>query len=285
MNYKITLMKLISLFFLIIMLCSCSKYQQLLKSTDLGHKYEMAVQYYNDKEYYKAFPLFEELITLYKGTAKGEEVYYYYAYCNYYLDDYILAGYYFKNFSKTYPNSKHAEECQYMNAYCYYLNSPIPSLDQTNTYKAIEEMQLFINAYSQSDRIAKCNELIDELRDKLETKTYRNSKLYYNLSEYKAAIVAFNTTLKEFPDTKYKEDIVFLILKSNYLLASNSVESKKEERLKLAVEAYNTFIEEYPNSDYAKEAESIYENSLKRIKNFSLDTQQQALKHAGKTKN
>ena len=250
------------------MLCSCSKYHQLLKSTDLDHKYEMAIQYYNGEEYYKAFPLFEELLTLYKGTAKGEEVYYYYAYCNYYLDDFILAGYYFKNFAKTYPNSKHAEECQYMNAYCYYQTSPPSSLDQTNTYKAIDELQLFINLYSQSDRIAGCNELIDELRDKLETKTYKNSRLYYKLGIYKAAIVAFNITLKEFPDTKYKEDIVFLILKSNYLLASNSVESKKEERLKLTVDAYNTFIEAYPNSEYIKEAESIYGNSLKQLKNL-----------------
>lgn len=258
------------------MLCSCSKYQQLLKSTDLDHKYEMAIQYYNEEEYYKAFPLFEELLTLYKGTSKGEEVYYYYAYCNYYLDDYILAGYYFKNFAKTYPNSKHAEECQYMNAYCYYQTSPPSSLDQTNTYKAIDELQLFINLYSQSDRIAECNELIDELRDKLETKTYKNSKLYYKLGIYKAAIVAFNTTLKEFPDTKYKEDIVFLILKSNYLFASNSVESKKGERLKLAVDAYNTFIEAYPNSEYTKEAESIYKNSLKQLKNLAPDTQDRA---------
>ena len=258
------------------MLCSCSKYQQLLKSTDLDHKYEMAKQYYNEEEYYKAFPLFEELLTLYKGTSKGEEVYYYYAYCNYYLDDYILAGYYFKNFAKTYPISKHAEECQYMNAYCYYQTSPTSSLDQTNTYKAIDELQLFINLYPQSNRIAECNELIDELRHKLETKTYKNSKLYYKLGVYKAAIVAFNTMLKEFSDTKYKEDIVFLILKSNYLLASNSVESKKEERLQLTVDAYNTFIEAYPNSEYAKEAESIYGNSLKQLKNLAPDTQNRA---------
>lgn len=258
------------------MLCSCSEYQQLLKSTDLDHKHKMATQYFNEEEYYKAFPLFEELLTLYKGTSKGEEVYYYYAYCNYYLDDYILAGYYFKNFAKTYPNSKHAEECQYMNAYCYYQNSPLSSLDQTNTYKAIDELQLFINLYSQSNRIAKCNELIDELRLKLETKIYRNSRLYYNLGEYKAAIVAFNTTLKEFPDTKYKEDIVFFILKSNYLLASNSVESKKEERLKLTVDAYSAFIEAYPNSEYAKEAESIYKNSSKQLKNLATDAQNRA---------
>ena len=252
--------------FLIITLSSCSKYQQLLKSSDIEHKYEMAVKYYDDGEYYKAFPLFEELVTLYRGTNKGEEVYFYYAYCNYYLDDFILAGYYFKSFAQTYPNSTHAEECQYMNAYCYYLNSPDYTLEQTNTYKAIDELQLFINSYPQSDSIAGCNELIDELRQKLETKAYRNSKLYYNLGEYKAAIIAFNNTLKDFPDTKFKEDIVFHILKSNYLLADNSVEAKKAERLMSTIEAYNTFMRQFPGSEYAKDAKSIYQNSLKQLK-------------------
>ena len=268
MIYKTISLKSISLFFFIIILSSCSKYQQLLKSTDLDHKYEMAIQYYNDEDYYKAFPLFEELITLFKGTSRAEEVYYYYAYCNYYLDDYMLASYYFKSFAKTYPNSKHTEECQFMNAYCYYMNSPILSLDQTNTYKAIDELQLFVNAYPQSTRISECNELIDELRHKLEVKTYKNSKLYYDLGGYKAAIVAFNNTLNEFPDTEYKEDIVFFILKANYLLASNSVESKKKERLQSTIDAYHTFIKIYPDSEYLKEAESIYKNSLRRLENL-----------------
>ena len=62
---------------------SCSKYSRLLKSTDFNKKYDMAVIYYNKKNYNKAFPLFEELLSLYKGTDKAEKIYYYYAYCNY----------------------------------------------------------------------------------------------------------------------------------------------------------------------------------------------------------
>ena len=67
---------------LLFILSSCSKYQKVLKSTDLGFKYDKAVEYYDTGEYYRAEALFGELIGLYRGTGKAEEIYYYYAYCS-----------------------------------------------------------------------------------------------------------------------------------------------------------------------------------------------------------
>ncbi len=261
--------------FVFITLFSCSKYQKILKSDDLEHKYESALKYYDDQEYFKAMTLFEEMIGLYRGLDKAEKIYYYYAYCNYYMEDYILAAYYFKNFLRTYPTSKHAEECAFIAAYCYYLNSPEPSLDQSNTMKAIEELKIFTNRYAKSDKVEECNNLIDMLRDKLEIKTFNNAKLYFNLSHYKAAVVSFNNLIIDYPDTRFKEEAYFLILKSNYLLALNSVDSKKKERFESTMAAYNAFEGFRPiaaklgednsniaaSKDLAKEAELILENS------------------------
>ena len=262
---------------------SCSKYQKVLKSDDLGYKYEMAVKYYDKGDWFRAESLFGELIGLYRGLGKAEQIYYYYAYCNYYMEDFIMAGYYFKSFVNTYPTSNHAEECLYMSAYCYYLNSPISSLDQTNTVRAINEMQLFINRYPTSERVTTCNELMDVMRIKLETKAFDNSKLYFNIGSYKAAIVSFKNVLKDFPDTRFKEESLFYILKSNYLLAHNSIESKKQERLETTIKSYNDFENYHPplsdlgekgsgkskgkgaNKDFAKEAESILNNAKKDL--------------------
>src|SRR5215210_3457287 len=130
---------------------SCSKYQRVLKGTDMEKKYAYAEKYFQKKDYYRALQLLEELISVYKGTTKGEQTYYYYTYCNYYTGDYAMAAYHFNNFVQTYPNSKYAEEMQFMHAYCYYLDSPIPSLDQTNTLDAIEKFQLFINKFPKSN--------------------------------------------------------------------------------------------------------------------------------------
>ena len=261
---------------------SCSQYQKTLKSDDLEYKYEQATKYYEEGEYFKALTLYEELIGLYRGLGKAEEIYYYYAYSHYYLEDYIMAAFYFKNFIRTYPTSEHAEESMFTAAYCYYLNSPTPSLDQSSTYKAIDELQLFANRYPKSSKVAECNDLIDLLRDKLEIKDFNNAKLYFNLGEYRASIVSFNNVMKDFPDTKYREQSLFYILKSNYLLAMNSIESKKKERLKDTIMAYNKFESFTPivsdlgqqgdtpgtDKNLAKEAESILKNTKTELENI-----------------
>ena len=203
---------------------SCSKYQRVLKGSDMEKKYEYAEKYFKKKKYFKALELLEELISVYKGTTKGEQTYYYYAYSNYYTADYAMAAYTFNSFVQTYPNSKYAEEMQYMHAYCYYLDSPIPSLDQTNTLDAIEKFQLFINKYPKSERVEESNRLIDELRFKIETKTFNNAKLYYKTENYKAAITALQNVLTDFPATVYKEEVLYLSFKSSYYYAINSID-------------------------------------------------------------
>ena len=54
---------------------SCSKYQKLLKSSDMDLKYTEAIKYYDDEKYEKAMALFEELIPLFRGTDRAEKVY------------------------------------------------------------------------------------------------------------------------------------------------------------------------------------------------------------------
>ncbi|MCD4747518.1 MAG: outer membrane protein assembly factor BamD [Bacteroidales bacterium] len=246
-------------------LTSCSKYQKLLKSTDNEVKYKKAIEYYEKEDYFRALQLFDQLIPVYRGTKESETIFYNYAYAYYKQEDYILASYYFHRFAKNFPRSKNAEECKFMSAYCKYLDSPVYTLDQTNTYEAIKELQLFINTYPNSERIAECNELIDKLRVKLEKKSYEIGKLYYKMSRYQAAVYSFNNLLKDFPDTKYREEALFYIIKSYYKYALKSIEHKKNERYQSAIESYTDFIILFPESDYLKEVSLMYNNSLKEL--------------------
>lgn len=240
---------------------SCSEYQKLLKSSDYELKFEKAKEYYEKEDYARAIALFDELLTIYKGTSKAEDIFYYYAYCHYGQKDYILAGHYFRNFALTFPLSSRAEEAEYLAAYCYFLDSPRFSLDQTYTLKAIEEMQFFINKHPDSDRISEANEIIDKLRGKLERKSFENASLYYYLGNYKAASVALKNSLDEYPDSDYREETMYLIVKSNYELASNSIESKKLERFEKTIEEYQVFTSAFPENQNKKEIARIYENS------------------------
>ena len=263
---KLKLLIAITVTSLIIVFTSCkSKYEKLRSSNDNAKKYSEAIKYYNKKEYTKALGLFDDLVTRYRGRAEAEDLFYYYAYTNYKLRDYTSARYHFKTFADTYPSSTRAEECRFMAAYCYYLDSPIFSLDQENTNKAIEALQLFINLYPKSDRVAEASKLIQSLRDKLEDKSFANSKLYLTIGDYQAAVIAFNNTLRDYPDTKYAEELEFLIVKAQYLYAQHSREFTQENRYGLAITYADQFSEKYPKSKYLRDVQDYKKSSRNGI--------------------
>jgi outer membrane protein assembly factor BamD len=110
-----------------------------------------------------------------------------------------------------------------------------------------------VNVYPESKYIPECNILLDKLRGKLSLKAYRNAKLYYNIGEYKSAIIALPNVVKDYPETPYKEEIDYLTTKSYFLLAKGSSEAKQEVRYKDYLNAYSDFSAEYAESKFQKE--------------------------------
>jgi outer membrane protein assembly factor BamD len=256
------------MFMLLVTLGSCkSKYDKLKASNDNAKKYQEAVKYYNKKDYTKALGLFEDLVTRYRGRAEAEDLFYYYAYTNYRLKDYTSARFHFKTFADTYPSSTRAEECRFIAAYCYYLDSPTYSLDQENTTKAIESLQLFINLYPKSDRVTEASKLIQNLRDKLEQKSYANAKLYLTIGDYQSAVIAFGNTLRDYPDTKYAEELEFLTIRAQYQYAKVSLERKQPERFEQAISYADQFTDKYPSSKFLRDAANYKKDSRNGIEN------------------
>lgn len=247
----------LTLLLVVATLSSCGEYQKVLKSQDLSYKYDMAVKYYEAKQYNKAYPLFDELLTLNRGTARAQEVYYFYCMTLYGQKDYILAQYHFKTFSKTFPRHPKAEEAAYMSAFCLYLDAPSSSLDPAAIYKAIDELQLFINTNASSPYMAQCNAYIDELRERLEKKSFEIAKQYYKTQRYASAVVAFSNTLAEFPDTRFREEAMFYKLDAAFQLAQNSVSDKQLLRYKEALTVYRDLMSLFPESVFSKDAERI----------------------------
>jgi outer membrane protein assembly factor BamD len=256
--------RLFSCLLLIVLIAagSCkSKYEKLKASNNNPKIFQEGQRLYNQKEYVKALGLFELLLPKYRGHENAEDLFYLYAYCNYKLKDFTSAAYSFKQFADSYPSDPRAEECRYLAAYCYYLDAPNFSLDQENTMKAIDRLQLFINLYPKSERVAEANKLITVLHDRLEEKSYANSKLYFILQEYQSAVIAMNNTLRDYPDTKYAEELEYLIAKAQYEYAFQSREYKQEERYGQAITFADQFNEKYPASKYLHEVTQIKKNS------------------------
>lgn len=250
---------------LLLISTSCTEHRKVLKSTDMQYKYDMALQYLKAEKYAKAYPLFDELYIMYRGTQKGEKIAYSLAQCEYGMKDYILAAHRFGQFYKSYPGSEFAEKSQFLSAFCNYKLSPKYSLDQADTYKAIKSFQLFALQYPESQMIDSCNLLLDDLRYKIELKDYKTSKLYYKRERYRAAAVSFKNFNDRYPNSRYKEETWFLWYKSTYLLAVNSVPEKKIERIEASMEAYTTFADRFSASKYLKEAANMNADIEKKL--------------------
>lgn len=228
-----------------------------------------SIKYYDKGEYLKAQTLMELVLNQYRGTREGEELFFKYAYTHYKLGSYALASTYFTNFSSTFPYSTFAEESDFMIAYSYYQQSPSFRLDQTPSVEAINAFQDFANKFPESDRILQCNELIDELRSKLEVKAYNEGILYFNLSKFKASITSFDNMLSQYPESVHAEEARYLMIKAAYDYAINSVYDKRAERLDDAMDRYQDYINRYPNGKHIKEVKELHKQIESESKNLS----------------
>ena len=249
----------------LVVFSACGGYEKLLKSSDYALKYKKALEYYNDGEYVRSGTVLDQIASIYRGTTSADTVYYYQAKSYFMQRDYILSGHHFSNLALNYPNSVFREEAEFMTAYCFYMQSPRPSLDQENTEKAISAFQLFMIHNPNSKRNTEAQDYIDELRNKLVEKSYMSGKLYYNLGDYKASIISLQNSLNDYPATEHREELMFLLLKSHYLLAENSVVQRQIERYQETVDEYYSFVSEFPNSPYRREADNMYDSALGKI--------------------
>jgi outer membrane protein assembly factor BamD len=250
-------------------LSGCSEYNQIMKSTDLDYKYERALGFLDSNKCYGALPILEEVVSLSRGTEQAVDAQYKYAEAHRCVGDFYLARYYFKMFAKTFPNDPRAETAQFESAMCSYRLSPKPSLDQLETEQAIEELQLFMDRYPASQYRDSSQAVIEELRHKLEVKSFESAYLYYHTEQYKSAVIAFENAMKEYPDTPFRERMQWLIVDSYFQYAELSTERRKLERYNDTIEAFLTFVARFPESQYMKLAQAVHEKSLRAIDNLA----------------
>lgn len=248
----------------VFMLASCGEYAEVLKSNDYGYKYDYAKKAYKMGKYSQATSILTDLVAVFKGTERAEESLYLLGLCHYENKDYVSASSYFRTYYTYYPKGKYAELARYYCGYGTYLDSPEAQLDQTGTYLAIEELQSFLDYFPRSDKATIAQSCIFELQDKLVLKELQNVQLYYNLGDYmgnnyESAVIVARNAIKDYPYSKYKEQLEMLILKSRYQEAVQSVADKKEARFRVVMDEYFSFVNEYPESVNRKEADNIYE--------------------------
>lgn len=244
-------------------LTGCGEYNKVLKSSDTNYKYEYAKKAFEERKYVQAATLLEDVVKVLKGTDKAEESLYLLGLSHYENKDYASASTYFQTYYTHYPKGKYTELARFYAGYGYYLDSPEPQLDQTDTYKAIDELQRFLDYFPNSDKKSIAQSAIFELQDKLVQKEIDNAQLYYNLgnylgNNYESAVIVATNALKNYPYTKHKEQLQMIVLKAKFRQAYQSVIEKKADRYREVIDEYYSFINDYPESKYRSEADNIF---------------------------
>lgn len=255
-----------------LVLSSCGEYQKAQKSTDYDFKFDYAKRAFENKKYAQSAYLLQECSTVFKGSERAEDALYLLGLSHYENKDYDQAGDVFRTYYLRFPGGKYGELARFYAGYGYYLDSPEPQLDQSGTIRAIEELKGFLDYYPSSDKVSIAQNAIFELQEKLTLKQLMNAQLYYNLgtylaNNYESAVIVAKNAIKEYPYSKYKEDLELLVLKARYQEASLSVDEKKADRFRDVIDEYYSYINNYPDSPNRPEAENIFKIASKYATN------------------
>ncbi len=240
--------KILAILLLAATLGSCSKYYKLLKSDDALTQYQTARAYYDNKKYEKAKTLFDSALPSLVGTQYEDTLLFTLSKCFYERGDYSTAGEMMDQFRSKYPRSSFTPEAEYIYAMSFYELSADVEKDQTATKRALTAFGEYINRYPQSRFTPEIQQLSEELTNKLYYKKYLNAALYYKLQYYQSAVTSLRAVVKENPETPYREEIEYLICKSWFEYARNSVPSRQLDRFLNTIDAYYNFIALYPES-------------------------------------
>ncbi len=241
---------------------SCGEYQRIYKKGTAAEKQAKALELFEKKEYAKSAQLLEQLRDMYKVRDSLENVYYHMAMAYFHLKDYPYASLFFKDYTENFTQSDRVIECAYMGLYCDVLAVGPADLDQGDTKKVIEALQMFTNYYPDSEYTQKCNEHIDALRITLQQKEFDLVEQYYRMGDFKSAAVAARNTVKLYPDMPQRETLEWIAVDAQYQYAENSVKSKRLERFKLVLENVQDYL-------YSFNANNAYFANVKKIETLT----------------
>ena len=250
----------------------CSGYNKIVKASDYNTKYNLAKSLFLEGRYTTCSSVLEECVVYQRGTAQAEESMFLLATCYYNLEDYLSASQYYLTCYRSFPNSVYSESCLYYSGRSLFLDTPDPRLDATSTSNAITQLQRFVESYPNSKFRPDAEQMIYTMYDRLVEKEMGTAELYYNMgnylgNNYRSSIIVAQNALRDYPYTKYREQLSMMILRAKFRMAQESVLDKRDDRYRDAIDEYYAFRNEFPESSYMKEADKIFRTSTKNLGN------------------
>ncbi|MAO64736.1 MAG: outer membrane protein assembly factor BamD [Balneola sp.] len=246
---------------------ACQNDKLIKRGDSVEVAYQKAMSFYEEENYSEAANAFDTVTRVGRGTEYGQDAQYYLAESYFKNNQFLLAASEYDRFVSYYPQDERRQEMEYKAALCYYQQSPRYKLDQSDTRRAIERFQLFINRYPDSERVTDAASRIDELRAKLAHKAYNAAQFYVRNDMFKAATLYLDRVVDQYPESKWAERALVDQVKTYIEYADNSVRQSQRERYSKAIESYETFLQLFPQSELRAEIENYHDEAQNKLAN------------------
>lgn len=244
------LSRFVPVFLTALLLVGCSS-SDVVENPDASQRFRMGMKEYEDENYLEALNQFEVIRLQFPGSSVADSARYYTGMCRFNREEYLLATYEFNQLIQGGRRaSPLAPDAYYMFSQCYYHMSPKVQLDQTNTHRAIDALQSFVEQYPSHPKAPTVEKQILELTNKLAEKEYDTAILYEKMENNEAALIYFSTVADRYYNTYLADD--GLAGKIRMLLAL--------KRYGKAASAIDDFLERYPDSDWRSDVLGMKED-------------------------
>lgn len=216
-NGRAEKMKKIALVLIIIVLAStsCRRFEQQIRTETLpeGELYQLAMQKFEEKAWLDAVAAFDRYERLYVNSEKIEEVRLKRADAHFNrgtFTGYMAAKTEYQQFIALYPNFPREDYLWFQIANCSVQQMLPADRDQNPTKTAIQDLELFINRYPDSEYVSEARELLNEAYKRLAEYNIVVGNHYYNRGLYASAAgrykeaVDLNVALPEMEETLYR---------------------------------------------------------------------------------
>jgi outer membrane protein assembly factor BamD len=245
-------------------LVGCSGNQQVTSNSPKA-AYEKGVAEYQDEDYEKAIRYFRSVFNYGRGNEWAPEAQFQLAMAQRKRGKHLVAANEFKRFTQLYRTHEKVDRAEFEQAQSYYLRSPQYHLDQTDTKKAIDLFQLFIDRHPDHELVPTAKKRVDELRAKLAHKQYDAARLYERRDMWRAATESYRSLFDQYPETPWADDALLGALRSYLRYADRSIRDKQAERYQKALDQYAQLEQLFPNSPLLERADPLRAEAQRKL--------------------
>ena len=168
---------------------------------DFSFQFEEAKSLFDKKKYIRSQEEFQLLVVKASHTEIGDDALFYLGESYFLNKEYPMAISQYERLIRRFEFSSFIEKARWRICEGYVAESPKYYHDQSNTNRALEKIQEFLDDYPHSQYNEEAQNTISELRNKLGMKMYEIGVLYIKLRAFDSAIISFNNMLDTYYDT------------------------------------------------------------------------------------